>query len=102
MEPRDRLIALQKSNTLNGIDFVEIASQDQTTLRVHFLNTNPIAPITSVIIDGGESIPTVPVQTINNATDWTTDSEGNPLLTLFVEHPGDFSFYTLTLNSASL
>ncbi len=26
------------NTTLNGIDFVEIASPDQTKLRVHFLN----------------------------------------------------------------
>src|SRR5438105_1866265 len=108
MQPRDRLIALQNSNTLNGIDFVEIVSQDQTTLRVHFLNANPIAPITSpiasidVTISGGETIPKVPVKTINDATDWTTDSEGHLLLTLFVDSPGDFSFYTLALNSALL
>jgi hypothetical protein len=103
IEPRDRLITLQKSTILNGIDFVEIASQDQTILRVHFLNANPIAPLTSidVTISGGETIPTVSVQTINDATDWTTDN-GHLLLTLFVDSPGDFSFYTLSLKSTLL
>jgi hypothetical protein len=40
MEPKDRLSKLLNpgNTTLNGIDFVEIASSAQTTLRVHFLN----------------------------------------------------------------
>ncbi len=103
MEPRDRLIALQKSPTLNGIDFVEVASPDQTTLRVHFLNKTPIGSLTNhdVTINGGETIPTVSVHTIQ-PTDWATDSEERPLLTLFAERLGDFSSYTLTLNSSSL
>ena len=39
--PKDRLGKLLEvaNTTLNGIDFVEIASSDETTLRVHFLNT---------------------------------------------------------------
>ena len=35
----DRLADILASTTLNGIDFVEVASDDQTRLRVHFLNT---------------------------------------------------------------
>jgi len=110
MEPRDRLIALQNSNTLNGIDFVEIASADQKTLWVHFLNSVPLqGTFSDVEITGGETIPNVPVSNlkalknhVNEASYWTTDSEGRPLLTLFVVSPGDFSFYTLTLNSPLL
>jgi hypothetical protein len=37
-EPRDRVGVLLENSTLNGIDFVEVASDDQKTLRVHFLN----------------------------------------------------------------
>ena len=39
---------------------------------------------------------------INDATDWATDAEGRPILTLSVPAPGDFSYYTLTLTSDTL
>lgn len=91
--------------TLNGIDFVEIASSDQTTLRVHFLNAVAFAgsPPRSLtpIITGGESIPTISVLPIS-PIDWSQDAEGRPLLTLHVEAPGDFSFYTLTILTSGL
>ncbi|HEV2956324.1 MAG TPA: baseplate J/gp47 family protein [Xanthobacteraceae bacterium] len=102
--PRDRMAALLSASnaSFNGIDFVEIASHDQKTLRVHFLNAvtvkgNP----TAATITGGESIPTVAVGPINPA-DWTVDASGRPLLTLRVGAPGDFSFYTLTLTNSAL
>jgi len=103
--PRDRLGALLNQSILNGIDFVEIASSDQKTLRVHFLNAVSVkGTVTAVAISGGESIPTVVVNPINNATDWSldTNSPPRPLLTLTVPEPGDFSFYTLTLTSPVL
>jgi hypothetical protein len=61
-DPRSRLIA---STTLNGIDFVEIANDNQTTLRVHFLNKVALQdPITTPTITGGETVPTVLVNPI--------------------------------------
>ena len=95
--------------TLNGIDFVEIASADQTTLRVHFLNSvgvegtlnAPSLGAPNPAITGGESIATVPVLPVQPAN-WSTDAEGRPLLTLRVAAPGDFSFYTLTIQSSAL
>ncbi len=101
--PKDRLAVLEQSTTLNGIDFVEIASADQKTLRVHFVNAVALAgTVTGASITGGETIPTVAVNPINNATDWSTDAAGRPLLRLTVAAPGDFSFYTLTLSSPAL
>src|SRR5215472_12405268 len=98
---KDRLEALLASTTLNGIDFVEVASTDQRTLRVHFVNAVAVAgTVTSPQITGGESVPTVAVNPINNATDWSVDAEGRPILTLTTVVAGDFSFYTLTLTSA--
>jgi hypothetical protein len=104
MQTKDRLRKLldPANTTLNGIDFVEIASSDETTLRVHFLNTvdvagsppNPVSPL----ITGGETIPTVSVLQVG-AGDWSQDAEGRPLLTLHVAAPGDFSFYRLTIAS---
>ncbi|HEX3437630.1 MAG TPA: baseplate J/gp47 family protein [Pseudacidobacterium sp.] len=102
MEPKDRLIKLldPQNTALNGIDFVEIVTDDQTTLRVHFLNTvefagSPPESVT-VTITGGEAIKIVNVLPIS-PDDWLKDVDGRPLLTLHVAAPGDFSFYTLTM-----
>ena len=106
MEPKDRLQKLldPANTTLNGIDFVEIASQDQTSLKVHFLNTNPVqGTITKLAITGGETIPTVrALQPIDVAGAWSLDPEGRPILTLTVAAPGDFSFYLLQITSSAL
>jgi Baseplate J-like protein len=99
--PKDRRSILIASSTINGIDFVEIASVDQTTLRVHFLNQVALqGTISNVTITGGETVAVVvnPMQ----AGDWSSDADGNPLLTLTVAAPGDFSNYTLSLTSLQL
>lgn len=110
---QDRLKALLISQKFNGIDFVEIGSSDQKTLRVHFLNQIEVQGtiqdgttvdgkiIPAVAITGGETIPTVKVNPFSDG-DWTTDAEGQPILTLTVPAPGDFSRYTLSLNSPKL
>ena len=72
-------------------------------MRVHFVNAVALAgTVTGASITGGETIPTVAVNPINDATDWSTDAAGRPLLRLTVAAPGDFSFYTLTLSSPVL
>src|SRR5207249_10230924 len=76
---------------------------DERTLKVHFLN--PVAltgSVSKASITGGEVIATIAVNPINDATDWATDPEGRPLLTLTVVAPGDFSPYVLTLSSPQL
>src|ERR1700677_515106 len=101
--PKDRVELLLKSTTLNGIDFVEIASPDQRTLLVHFLNNVSLTgTVTNPQITGGETIPTVEVNKIDDATDWSTDAEGRPILQLTTVVAGDFSFYTLALTSVAL
>jgi hypothetical protein len=101
--PKDRVEVLLQSTTQNGIDFVEIASADQRTLRVHFLNNVALSgTVSNPLITGGETIPTIAVNKINDATDWSADAEGRPILTLTAVVAGDFSFYTLSLTSASL
>src|SRR5712691_9995781 len=101
----DRLATLIGSTTLNGIDFVEIASADQTSLRVHFLNAvavqGTLDPLKPVTISGGESVPTVPVLSITSSS-WAMDDEGRPTLSLRTPFAGDFSFYRLTINSSAL
>ncbi len=102
----DRLAALLASATLNGIDWVEVASDDQMHLVVHFLNTVTVAgtligaqPVT---ITGGEKPAVVPVGPIADPGDWAFDDEGRPLLHLTTPYPGDFSFYRFGLASSVL
>jgi hypothetical protein len=97
-----RLQTLAASTKLNGIDFVEIADDAQTTLRVHFVNGVELkGSVTAAEISGGTSLPTVSVAAIVPA-DWTHDPDGRPLLTLRTAAPGDFSHYTLRLASPRL
>jgi hypothetical protein len=103
MNSKDRRSQLLKSTSFNGIDFVEVFNDQQTELRVHFLNNVPLQDTLSATptIDGGETIRTVAVRAINDSTDWIPD--GNHLvLQLTVVAPGDFSNYTLRLQSPKL
>ena len=69
---KNRRIELLQSATLNGIDFVEVASDDEMTLRVHFITRNPVAgSINGMRIDGGERLTTVPVLPIHEPADWS-------------------------------
>ena len=105
----------------NGLDYVEVATPDQKTLRVHFLSTVAVKgtlgsgsppssagspPASSlagaVTITGGEVITSVAVLPIDEATDWSFDSEARPVLTVRVEAPGDFSTYQLSVVSTAL
>lgn len=96
-EPRNRLVQVLKSSTVNGIDFVELKSVDATTLYVHFLNAVPVAMAgIKAAISGGDRITGITLDTIKPA-DWALDPDGRPLLTLRANQAGDFSNYTLTL-----
>ena len=100
----DRRLLVLASDTLNGIDFVEVAS-GQVQLAVHFLNTVSLEGtlgVPPVTITGGEVVTSVPVLPIDEATAWSADSEGRPVLSLAVPAPGDFSTYTLTVFSPKL
>lgn len=101
---RDRRATIQQPGAvLNGIDFVEIASPDQRVLQVHFLNGVALAgSLKSLSIDGGDAVPQVPIQPINDSTDWSSDGEGRLILTVSCRTPGDFSFYTLSIQSPLL
>ncbi|MBK8211874.1 MAG: baseplate J/gp47 family protein [Rhodospirillales bacterium] len=86
---------------MNGIDFVEVVNPEQTRLRVHFMNASPdraalVARLKAVSITGGETIPEVAVLP---AMSWGTDAAGRPILELAVAAPGDFSTYTLRLDT---
>jgi Baseplate J-like protein len=101
-DARDRLEALLASTTLNGIDFIEVVDPaDQTELRVHFLNgvtVTPLAAVNPVTIRGGERVTEIGVTILG----WSADRDGRPVLDLRVDTAGDFSFYTLAIDSPAL
>jgi Baseplate J-like protein len=114
-----RQYLLSPTAKLNGIDYVEIASEDETVLLVHFLNAVPVegtlgtvagspvgSPVSSspapVSITGGEVITAITVLPIDESTAWSADSEGHPVLTVRVASPGDFSTYQINVVSAAL
>jgi Baseplate J-like protein len=114
IDRRQHLLGLQTG--WNGIDYVEVATPDQTTLRVHFINTVPVkttlgatsgSPPASgaagaVTIAGGEVITSVAVLPVDETTDWSVDSQDRPVLTVRVKAPGDFSTYRLRIVSTAL
>ena len=87
------------SLTLNGIDYLEV-SQDQKTLRVFLLHNDtsgngyglPANP-SKVTVEGGVRIRKIKVVEVRRAS--TT------VLEVDVDKPGDFSPYSLVINSAS-
>lgn len=98
----DRLAALLESTTLNGIDFVEIAADDQTSLVVHFLNPvqvdGTLVGARPVTITGGESVTSIEAV----AGNWSTDDQGRPQLAVAAAVAGDFSPYELHIDSSVL
>jgi len=103
-EPRNRLVLVIDSTTVNGIDFVEVPTVDSTTLYVHFLNQITVTPavpaVVTATITGGDRIQGIEAQPIT-AGDWFVDADGRPLLTVNVNLSGDFSNYTLTLTTGT-
>lgn len=83
---------------LNGMDFLEVATPEQTTLHVRFIHPLPgqpngvpaAPPLTSanIVISGGVRVREIRVARV---------TAGGNLLTVVVDQPGDFSQYTLQL-----
>jgi hypothetical protein len=98
----DRAATLIASPVLNGIDFVEILTDGQKSLRVHFFNTvevsGTLAGDEPITITGGETIKRVKVRDPR----WEHDSRLRPILDFDVDEPGDFSNYTLKIRSPKL
>ncbi len=91
--------AVLQAKTLNGIDYLEVASGDQLTLAVHFLfpvsgQVDPLPPKIStltrnnILIEGGVRIRNIQVLAVAAAAN---------VLTVTVDTAGDFSTYTLRL-----
>jgi hypothetical protein len=94
-EARRAIVA--SSAALNGIDYLEV-SQDQKTLRVFLLHSMPPdgyslpANPSKVTVEGGVRIKNIKVMEVRRAT--------GTLLEIDVDRPGDFSPYTLIIDSA--
>jgi hypothetical protein len=85
---------------LNGIDYLEVASADQKTLRVFFLHNlpgqpNPIPPAapaltkSNIVIEGGARVKDIKLDSDPLAA--------NNVLTVTVNQAGDYSTYTLRI-----
>lgn len=93
-----RVIAVRDSSFLNGIDYVEVASEDQRQLRVFFIHPLPgevdgipaagTLAAENFAIAGGERVKNIRVTQVT--------ASGNTLL-LTVNQAGDFSTYHLSL-----
>lgn len=88
---------------LNGIDYLEVASADQQTLKVFFLHNLPgeVSPVppaglaltkANVVIEGGARVRGIRV---DSSVDAVTASKN--CLTVKVSERGDFSTYTLRI-----
>jgi hypothetical protein len=120
--PERKAAVLQKSSTLNGIDYLEVLDHDavslnsprQQTLLVYCLRAVPALSSNNVLIEGGESITDVGIDWVGPASGPLT--QANPLeqsyfsaltdaqkiLVVRTTKAGDFSPYTLRLvNDAS-
>ncbi len=97
---QQRRTAVLAQQRLNGIDYLEVSS-DQKTLLVHFLHNlpglgqeesvppnSPILTEENVAIEGGMRLTNIQVESV---------SAFAKLLTVRVNTPGDFSTYTLRL-----
>lgn len=101
LAPRDRLLDLLASTTVNGIDYVEVREADPKRVFVHFLNGVDLSGATlSAEITGGDRIAEVAAGPIAPA-DWSVDFDGRPVLALRVAGRGDHSTYTLQLSGAA-
>jgi hypothetical protein len=99
-----RQLLLAPGAVLNGIDYIHVA-RGQTRLFVHFLNSVTVQDSLSgshpVTITGGAVVTDIVVRPIDEAADWSADSQGRPVLALRVTR-GDSSVYRLTISSGRL
>lgn len=77
---------------LNGIDYLEVLSEDQTQLGLYFVHGAPttLTP-TNFLIEGGVRVQNLRVESVSAMPD---DPDG---LVLAVNQPGDFSTYQLRI-----
>jgi len=93
-----RKIAVQRDPFLNGIDFLEVLGDSQTTLKVHFLKPLKAGSLgkSNVFIEGGDRIKNIQVDGVERGPVLSVDF-GEEVLIVNVTAPGDFSDYILRL-----
>ena len=100
-----RQLLLAPGAVLNGIDYIDVGP-GHTRLFVHFLNTVAVRGSLSgsrpVTITGGVLVTSIEVGPIDEATSWSADRQGRPVLALTADRPGDFSIYRLAISSSRL
>lgn len=99
---RDRWKRVKASGTVNGIDYLEVASTDQKTLNIYFLHNLPGEPggiptalplqKENVFIEGGVRFKNIVAENVT--------SNAN-VLTVTVSTAGDFSGYILKIAKSS-
>lgn len=94
----ERREKLREHSTLNGIDYIEVPKDDQQNIRVYFIKPDGIPELTTdqVRIEGGVRIRNVLVKKLD-----LTKKDANSIhyLEVNVDKAGDFSTYTLVINS---
>lgn len=102
---KDRWKKVKESTAINGIDYLEVASEDQQTLRIYFLHdlpgqpggipANPALTKDNIFFEGGVRIKNIA------AVDAFVDPMTSPnVLTVVVDKAGDFSTYTLKIGAS--
>lgn len=112
----ERLAVIKLAGSANGIEFLEVRDHEepslalrQRTLFVRLLRPGFVLTVDNVVIDGGERLPTVPIEWVAPANNLPVGTD--PLLvdgiddlprTLVVRTTvfGDFSIYTLHLRAS--
>lgn len=91
-----RRALVHASASWNGLDYIEV-DEAQTTLSVYFLGPAPAKiGADNILISGGrEPADQVSVKGVKLQT--SDDPHVDGVLRVFVDHPGDFSTYTLAL-----
>lgn len=94
-----RRTSVEEQTAINGIDYLEVASLDQKTLKVYFIHNlpgeaNPVPPagsaltVDKVVIEGGVRVRGISVVSATSSKN---------VLTLKVSGRGDFSVYRLRI-----
>jgi hypothetical protein len=78
----------------NGIDAIEVAWEDQTRIRVYFVDAVPTVPPERVEIAGGVRLTDISV----TATSEQVDDRGLPHLEVLVDQAGDYASYVLRID----
>ncbi len=89
-----RRAKVRSTPDLNGLDYLEVDSDDQLTLKVYFLRKAPAAiGENNVIIEGGRRITNIKVLDADVKRDPNPEIDDYMIVT--VDKAGDFSTYTL-------